>query len=67
MLYRWTLDSPSFEKGYADKHEARRGIDILHFKDGKIIQKLTYSKTTIRIGEDLVQLTPPIPTSLDGE
>ena len=67
MLYRWTLDSPSIEKGYSDKHEARRGIDILHFKDGKIIQKLTYSKTTIRIGEDLVQLTPPIPTSIDGE
>ncbi len=67
MLYRWTLDSPSFERGYAEKHEVRRGIDILHFKDGKIIQKLTYSKTTIRIGEDLVQLVPPTPTAADGE
>ena len=58
VLYRWQLNSPSFEKGYEDKHEARRGIDVLHFKDGKIIQKLTYSKTTIEIGGEQVRLTP---------
>ncbi len=58
MLYRWQLDSPSFEKGHEDKHEARRGIDVLHFKDCKIIQKLTYSKTTIEIGGEQVRLTP---------
>ena len=48
-LYRWQLDWPSFEKGHEGKHEMRRGVDILHFQDGKIIQKLTYSKTTIEI------------------
>jgi len=59
MLYRWQLDSPSFEKGQEKKHEARRGIDVLHFKDGKIIQKLTYSKTTLELDGELVRLTTP--------
>ena len=49
-LYRWLLEWPSFEKGYEGKPEKRRGIDVLHFQDGKIIKKLTYSKTTIDIG-----------------
>ncbi len=48
-LYRWQLDWPSFERGHEGKHEMRRGVDILHFQDGKIIRKLTYSKTTIEI------------------
>jgi len=41
VVFRWQLDSPSFEKGQEDKHEARRGLDVLHFGDGKIVQKLT--------------------------
>ncbi len=49
VLYRWLLEWPSFERGYEGKWEKRRGIDIMHFQDGKIIQKLTYSKTTIEI------------------
>lgn len=57
MLFRWQLDSPSFEKGQGDKHEARRGLDILHFRDGKIVQKLTYSKTTIELDGERVRLT----------
>ena len=57
-LYRWQLDWPSFEKGYEGKHETRRGIDVLHFRDGKIINKLTYSKTTIEIDNERVQLCP---------
>ena len=53
-LYRWLLAWPSFEKGYEGKPEKRRGVDVLHFQDGKIIKKLTYSKTTIDIdGERL--------------
>ncbi len=40
------------------KHEARRGSDVLHFKDGKIIQKLTYSKTTVELDGERVRLTP---------
>jgi ketosteroid isomerase-like protein len=51
VLYRWLLEWPSFEKGYEGKHEKRKGVDVLHFKDGKIIKKLSYSKTTIEIEE----------------
>ncbi|MDH4268128.1 MAG: nuclear transport factor 2 family protein [Deltaproteobacteria bacterium] len=49
VLYRWQLEWPSFEKGYEGKPEKRWGVDVLHFQDGKIIKKLTYSKTTIEI------------------
>ena len=59
MLFRWQLDSPSFEKGQGDKHEARRGLDILHFRDGKIVQKLTYSKTTVELDGERVRLAAP--------
>jgi ketosteroid isomerase-like protein len=48
-VYRWQLDWPSSEKGYQGKRERRRGLDVLHFKDGRIIRKLTYSKTTVEI------------------
>lgn len=49
VLYRWQLEWLSFEKGHEGKPEIRRGVDVIHFKDGKIIQKLTYSKTTLMI------------------
>jgi ketosteroid isomerase-like protein len=57
-LFRWQLDWPSFEKGCEGRPERRRGVDVLHFRDGKIIQKLTYSKTTIEIDGKRVQLMP---------
>ena len=59
VLYRWLLEWPSFEKGYEGKPEKRRGIDVLHFKNGKIINKLTYSKTTIDIDGERLPLTIP--------
>jgi ketosteroid isomerase-like protein len=55
-LYRWQLQWPSVEKGHEGKHERRRGVDVLHFKDGKIIKKLTYSKTAITIDGQRVKL-----------
>ena len=57
VLYRWQLQWPSFEKGYEGQPEIRRGVDVIHFKDGKIIQKLTYSKTTIEITGKRCQLS----------
>lgn len=57
VLYRWTLDWPSAESGYEGRPEKRRGVDVMHFKDGKIIQKLTYSKTTLQIGDRKVRLS----------
>ena len=38
VLYRWILEWPSLEKGYEGKAEKRRGVDVLHFQDGKIEQ-----------------------------
>ena len=48
-LYRWSLEWPSVESGNEGKPEKRRGVDVIHFKNGKIICKFTYSKTTIEI------------------
>jgi len=56
VLFRWQLEWPSLERGYEGKPEKRRGVDVLHFQDGKIIQKLTYSKTTIEIGGEKLPL-----------
>lgn len=49
VLYRWQLDWPSLEKGREGKPERRRGVDVIHFQDGRIIKKMTYSKTTLEI------------------
>jgi len=49
MLFMWRLEWPSRLTKYKGKDEIRRGVDVLHFKDGKLIQKHTYSKTTIQI------------------
>lgn len=57
-LYRWTLEWPSPEKGYEGKSERRRGVDLIHFKDGRIIEKLTYCKTRIEIDGRRIALTP---------
>lgn len=61
VLYRWELSWPSREKGYEGKWEIRRGVDVLHFRDGKIIQKLTYCKTTVEIDQTPIRLiaSPP--------
>jgi hypothetical protein len=49
VLYRWVLEWPSTEPGFEDKPEIRKGVDVIHFKDGKIINKLTYTKTSVEI------------------
>ena len=56
-LFRWKLDWPSQEPGYEGIPERRCGVDVLHFRDGKIIRKLTYSKTVLEIGKDRIYLT----------
>jgi ketosteroid isomerase-like protein len=57
VLYRWKLAWPSNEKGHEGKPEERRGVDVIHFQDGKIIRKLTYSKTTVEIEGKRVRLS----------
>jgi hypothetical protein len=61
VLFQWQLDWPSREKGYEGRSERRRGVDVLHFRRGKIVQKLTYSKTTIEIEGERVQLSAEAP------
>lgn len=56
-LYRWQLIWPSPERGYEGQTETRRGVDVIHFKEGKIIRKLTYSKTTLGFEGKQVRLT----------
>jgi ketosteroid isomerase-like protein len=58
VLYRWQLDWPSLEKGFEGKPEKRRGVDVIQFQDGKIIQKLTYSKTTVEIDGAKIRFSP---------
>ncbi|MGD2200560.1 MAG: nuclear transport factor 2 family protein [Candidatus Bathyarchaeota archaeon] len=55
---RWRLDWPSREEGYEGRQETRWGVDIISFRDGKIVEKLTYSKTTVEIEGKRVHLTP---------
>ena len=55
-LYRWVLKWPSIEPEFKGKPEIRRGVDVIHFKDGKIIKKLTYSKTAIEIDDKRISL-----------
>ncbi len=58
VLYRWQLEWPSIETGCEGRIEKRRGVDVLHFEGGKIIRKLTYSKTTLEIDGQRVRLLP---------
>lgn len=57
VLFKWSLEWPSSEKGYKGKSEMRRGVDIIHFREGKISHKFTYCKTTLDIEDKLVKLT----------
>jgi ketosteroid isomerase-like protein len=61
VLYQWRLEWPSPEKGYEGKKEQRRGLDVIHFRDGKIHQKYTYSKTTVEIAGNRVRLLAEAP------
>ena len=57
VLFRWTLEWPSFESNYKGRPERRRGLDVLHFKEGKIFRKYTYSKTILEIEGKTIRLT----------
>jgi hypothetical protein len=50
MTFLWKLEWPSLEKYYKGNRETRRGVDVLHFLDKKIVKKYSYSKTNIQIG-----------------
>lgn len=56
MLLKWRLEWLSTEKLFKGKPEIRRGVDVMHFEDQKVIQKHSYSKTTIQIEETMITL-----------
>ena len=67
VLYRWTLEWPSRERGYEGGCERRRGVDVIHFRNGKIIKKLTYSKTVIEIDDKRVSLRASLSEDAPGD
>jgi len=56
-LFQWRLEWPSLEKTYKGKPEIRSGVDVLHFLDGKIYKKYSYSKTTLIIDGSPIALS----------
>jgi ketosteroid isomerase-like protein len=56
-LFQWILEWPSRESGWEGRPEKRSGVDVLHFRDGKIMRKLTYCKTSIEIAGGTIRLT----------
>jgi len=56
LCFQWRLEWPSFEKEFKGKHESRRGVDVVHFSEGKIIKKCSYSQTLIKIDSKPVLL-----------
>jgi ketosteroid isomerase-like protein len=63
-VFRWRLEWRSQEEGYRGQKESRSGVDVLHFSNGRIVQKLTYSKTILTIDGKHVPLVarPEAPT-----
>ena len=49
VLFQWKLVWPSLEGHFKGNQEIRRGVDLIHFTDGKIYRKYSYSKTTVKI------------------
>jgi ketosteroid isomerase-like protein len=58
-LWRWSLEWPSHERGAAGAREVRRGVDVIRFEDGLLIEKLTYSKTAVQLDGRPVRLALP--------
>jgi len=57
MLFRWSLEWPAPDGPSSRAREIRRGVDVLHFVDGRIREKRSYSQTTTRLSVD--QQGPP--------
>ena len=62
-IFRWVLEWPSPEKDYLGRSERRRGMDILAFEEGLIIEKLTYCKSVVEIDGRFIPLQAESVTS----
>lgn len=52
----WRLTWPSTEDAYRGEPESRRGADVLHFANGKVTSKSTFSQTVLQISGKWVPL-----------
>lgn len=48
MVFQWWLKWLPSENNSMRQDEIRKGVDILHFKEGRIFRKVTYSITPTR-------------------
>ena len=56
VLFQWRLEWPSMEKGYEGRPEKRWGVDVIHFRDGLIVNKNTFAKTFFEVEGEKVRL-----------
>jgi hypothetical protein len=56
VLFQWKLEWPSLEEQFKGKKEIRRGVDVIHFFEGKMYRKSSYSKTTLQIDNTPIAL-----------
>ena len=55
VVFPWLYEGPA--KCFAGKIEKRKGIDLIKFEDGLIVEKVTWTKTTIEVEGKRVTLT----------
>ena len=55
VVFPWRYEGPA--KCFGGRTEKRRGIDLLRFRDGRITEKITYTKTTIEVEGKRISLT----------
>jgi len=58
LLFRWQLNWQSHEKHFENREESRNGVDIIHYKQNKIILKSSFIKTKILIENKAYFLIP---------
>lgn len=58
VILRWRYEGPAFDRDRGGVFERRRGVDLLRFDGGRIIEKSSYCRTLIEIDGRMVPLTP---------
>ncbi len=58
VLFAWRYEGPSFFRQFSGSRERRRGVDVLHFSNGLINMKKTYSKVVVEIDGRKIVLKP---------
>jgi ketosteroid isomerase-like protein len=59
-LFHWRLRWPGPQPGRRGEPEERLGVDVLHFREGLIIRKLSFCQTTVVIaGRRLPAIAQP--------